>query len=305
MKREPRMHDFAEKMWMWFRVHKRTLPWRNLRIEDDSERAYLILVSEVMLQQTQVPRVVTAFRRFLEQFPTLEALAGASNRDVLLVWRGMGYNSRALRLRDAARAIVERHGGDFPRDMETLRSLPGIGPYTAAAIRNFAFGIPTACADTNIRRILERVFRRDALSSAGDVLRIALDRGRTQDWHAALMDFGSAVCAKSAPKCAACPLSKGICRSAFKVKAERRAANPQTEPGRMVGSRFIPNRIFRGRVIDLLRDAPDGLSLDRIGSHVCIDWDPRTHATWLKRIVEKLTSEELLERKRARYLLKA
>ncbi|MDD4319702.1 MAG: hypothetical protein PHW10_05265 [Candidatus Peribacteraceae bacterium] len=178
---------FTEMMWEWYRRHKRVLPWRDLKIKDDTQRAYLVLVSEIMLQQTQVPRVEIMFKKFIRTFPSLEALAHASNRDVILAWRGMGYNSRALRLRDAAKKIVQYFGLQFPQNMEELLSIKGIGPYTAAAVRNFAFNLPTPCLDTNIRRILHRVFigpeRRDGtwrkndkylLKLAGEVLDIAL-----------------------------------------------------------------------------------------------------------------------------------
>ena len=152
------MAGFVNVIWEWYASHKRTLPWRDLTIEDETQRAYRILVSEVMLQQTQVERVKVMYRTFLERFPTLSSLADASNRDVLLAWRGMGYNSRALRLRDAAKVIVERFDGVFPKEMDLLSSIKGVGPYTAAAIRNFAFNLPTPCIDTNIRRILHRTF---------------------------------------------------------------------------------------------------------------------------------------------------
>jgi len=108
VKRQERIEGFVEEIWKWYANHKRDLPWRDLSIKDDTQRAYLILVSEVMLQQTQVERVKIIFKRFLDEFPTLQDLARASNKDVILAWRGMGYNSRALRLRDAAKEIVSR-----------------------------------------------------------------------------------------------------------------------------------------------------------------------------------------------------
>src|SRR3989338_5051578 len=109
MYHQQRIHTFVEEIWKWYSAHKRTLPWRDLEMSDDTERAYRVLVSEIMLQQTQVERVKIVYRNFLEQFSTIASLAHASNRDVLIAWRGMGYNSRALRLRDAARWIVARY----------------------------------------------------------------------------------------------------------------------------------------------------------------------------------------------------
>ena len=170
MRQRERIQRFVSVLWDWFDHHKRDLPWRDLRITDDAQRAYQILVSEVMLQQTQVARVITVYQHFLQLFPELQDLADASNKDVLLAWRGMGYNSRALRLRDAAKEIVQlsevrstkyevrRNCTFFPSTMNELTAIKGIGPYTAAAIRNFAFHLPTPCLDTNIRRVLHRAF---------------------------------------------------------------------------------------------------------------------------------------------------
>lgn len=149
---------FTSELKKWFAVNRRTLPWRDLTEKDPDQRAYLILISEIMLQQTQVPRVIVKYKEFVQRFPSLEALSKASNADVLIAWKGMGYNSRALRLRDAAKTIADRFSGQFPTDMESLLSIKGIGDYTAGAIRNFAFDIPTPCIDTNIRRILHRFF---------------------------------------------------------------------------------------------------------------------------------------------------
>ena len=158
MTHQERIEGFVREIWSWYARHKRTLPWRDLKVEYDSQRAYMVLVSEIMLQQTQVSRVQIVFKRFLESFPTLEDLAKATNAEVILAWRGMGYNSRVLRLRDAAKIICEEHQGIFPKEMDQLLSIKGIGNYTAGAIRNFAFHIPTACVDTNIRRIVHRTF---------------------------------------------------------------------------------------------------------------------------------------------------
>lgn len=303
-------------MWQWFETHKRILPWRDLQISDDTQRAYMILISEVMLQQTQVPRVEVIFKRFLGQFPTIHDLARASNKDVVIAWKGMGYNSRALRLRDAAKVIVEEHGGIFPRELGQLLHIKGIGSYTAAAIRNFAFSLPTPCVDTNIRRILHRVFigpdqadgtfetsDKKLLPLATDTLTIALElqpklTGAT--WHAALMDFGSAICKKSNPQCAICPMAKnGLCKSAFKINGRTVQRKSKTEPGRLVGSVFIPNRIFRGRIIDELRHAPKGLTFADIGSRISVDWNAIEHAEWLKGLIDRLKKETFIVEKQS------
>ncbi len=311
---------FCERMWRWFEAHRRTLPWRDLRIVDDTQRAYRILVSEVMLQQTQVPRVEIIFKRFIEQFPTIQHLAAASNKEVIIAWKGMGYNSRALRVRDAARTIVEEHEAVFPREMDQLLKIKGIGPYTAAAIRNFAFLLPTACIDTNIRRIVHRVFvgpdrpdgtfdrsDKELLPVATQTLRIALEadsRHTGAGWHAALMDFGSAICKKSNPLCTLCPMAKdGLCKSAFKVNIRKNERKKKSEPGRLVGSVFVPNRIFRGRIIDALREAHRGLTLEGIGSRISIDWNSSQHREWLQALLDQLIKESFIVKLQRKYKL--
>jgi A/G-specific adenine glycosylase len=321
VRRSERIDGFVTEIWRWFDRHKRQLPWRDLADVDDTQRAYKIVVSEIMLQQTQVPRVIPTYRRFLDIFPTLNDLADATDAQIIRAWRGMGYNSRALRLRDAARTIRTLHAGIFPKDMDALLSIKGIGHYTAAAVRNFAFYLPTPCIDTNIRRILHRVFygperadgtwpRDDAflLKLADDVLTVAMQHPErtSADWHAALMDFGSIVCTKRSPKWDQCPLAaKGLCLAAYRVPMLKRTKK-KAEPGRHVGSTFVPNRIFRGRIVEALRDAPKGLTLEAIGQHVCIDWSPSEHDEWLRSLLSALVRDRLVrsnEKKREIYAL--
>ncbi len=341
MKRSERITGFTEAIWEWYARHKRSLPWRDLPIPDDNERAYRILVSEVMLQQTQVSRVQTVFKLFLEKFGSMEELASANNRDVLLAWRGMGYNSRALRLRDAVRTIVKEHDGVFPREMPALLQIKGIGPYTAAAIRNFAWNIPTPCIDTNIRRILHRTFigpeeadgtwkvsDRELLLLAQEVLDVAIDHQSlmrnakcemqnefsrtTANWHAALMDFGSLVQTKNNPKWDLCPLTARrlmrttpnvFVRLERDIRRKTQDVRISKEPGRFVGSRFIPNRIFRGRIIEALRDAPQGMKFNEIGSQICIDWNEKEHKEWLMQLINKLIQEGMMLQKKNVFVL--
>jgi A/G-specific adenine glycosylase len=320
---------FNEAIWEWYATHKRTLPWRDMDISDDTERAYRVMVSEVMLQQTQVSRVIILFRNFLERFGSIKTLADASNADVIMAWRGMGYNSRALRLRDAARSVVENHNGVFPSNYDQLLSINGLGPYTAAAIRNFAFNIPTPCIDTNIRRILHRTFvgpedadgryqmaDKHLLVIAQNVLDAALiakdsqlkannpqPRRSAADWHAALMDYGSLVQTKTSPKWDQCILTeRGLMKTSqaqfeqmLQERSQLKAQSPQLrEPGRFVGSRYIPNRIFRGKIVEALRDAQEGLSEEEIGRQICIDWNPELRP-WLNQLVKKLVRDKLLK----------
>jgi len=357
MNQSERIEQFTDAIWAWYAANKRELPWRDLLDQDPAERAYKVLVSEVMLQQTQVSRVKVVFRNFLEQFPKMKDLAAASNREVLLAWRGMGYNSRALRLRDAAKKIVGQEyscptGINFPQSMDELQLIPGIGHYTAGAIRNFAFNLPTPCIDTNIRRVLYRTFvgpenadgtwrktDQELLPLVEKVLEVAIfplplappPRGEgnknknislppsgegsgigehdTRNWHAALMDFGSLVQTKSNPKWHLCPLTKkGIMKTTPKnfiveIDPPKRIDLTKREPGRFVGSKFIPNRIFRGKIVEALRDAPEGLTLEKIGREVCIDWDQVYLEDWMKKLITKLVQDSLLCKKGARYAL--
>jgi len=326
MRRSDHILGFQDAIWKWFSVHKRTLPWRDLAIKNDTQRAYLVLISEIMLQQTQVDRVKIVFNRFIDHFPTLQDLARASNRDVILIWQGMGYNSRALRLRDAAKTIVALPGSTFPKELDQLLSIKGIGPYTASAIRNFAFHLPTPCIDTNIRRILHRSFigpenpdgtwslgDRALLPLAEEVLSVALEHApkgmTTADWHAALMDFGSLVQTKNTPKWKICPLTeRGLMKTtptAFeKMKAEidSSARKGSKEPGREVAGKFIPNRIFRGRIVEVLRTEPTGLTPEQLGREICIDWE-RNLEPWLQKLIKKLVQDKLIAVRKSRVVL--
>jgi A/G-specific adenine glycosylase len=174
----------------WYGEHRRDLPWR--RTHDP----YAILVSEVMLQQTQVSRVVPRYLEWLERWPTVEALAAASPADVIRAWAGLGYNRRAVNLHRCAQEVARR--GGFPRDPAELRKLPGLGPYTAAAIACFAFGTQVAAPDVNARRVLGRAFGDPDLPPP---------EGRAYDWNQALFDLGSTVCIARRPRCQVCPLS--------------------------------------------------------------------------------------------------
>jgi A/G-specific adenine glycosylase len=202
----------AEAMWdavlTWYSQTGRDLPWRTTR------DPYAILVSEVMLQQTQVPRVVPRYLEWLARWPTVESLAAAAPGDVIRAWEGLGYNRRAVNLHRCARRIVEL--GGFPRETAELRRLPGVGPYTAAAIACFAFGAQIAAPDVNARRVLVRAFGDPDLPPPA---------GRAYDWNQALFDLGSAVCIARRPRCGACPLAAG-CPSAGMTFAPERKQGP-------------------------------------------------------------------------------
>lgn len=186
---DSRVRAFRAAVWRYFRMARRDFPWRRTR------NPYRILVSEVMLQQTQVVRVVEKYAEFLKRFPTCATLARADSADVLRVWQGLGYNRRALYLKRAAEQIIAIHGGRVPRTLDALMALPGVGRYTAGAVLAFAYNIPAVCVETNIRRTFLHYFFRDR-GDVSDVQIIplverALDRGRPREWYWALMDYGA------------------------------------------------------------------------------------------------------------------
>ena len=200
----------------WYRRSGRSLPWRATR------DPYHIWLAEIMLQQTQVSRVIDYYARFLARFPTVQHLARASWRSILPVWRGLGYYHRARRARETARIVVTRHGGTFPSDTETLRGLPGVGSYTADAVASFAFGKPAIALDTNIRRVLSRVFDiapNDAAVPA-EKLAAAAPRSCALLNHA-LMDIGALFCSARTPDCGSCPLA-ARCASAHRIAVPAR-----------------------------------------------------------------------------------
>jgi A/G-specific adenine glycosylase len=243
----------------WYGRHGRThLPWRATR------DPYRIVVSELMLQQTQVDRVIPLYAAFVERFPSFEALAAAEAGDAVRAWRGLGYNSRAVRLHALARAVVEQHGGALPRETEALRALPGIGAYTAAAVRAFAFELDDAAVDVNLRRVIHRValgleYPPRAGARALDTLaRAAVPHGAAHDWNSALMDLGATVCTARAARCLVCPLREAC--AAAPVDPAQLASLARANAPRKPPQSTIPfertTRFLRGRIIDRLRDVP-------------------------------------------------
>jgi A/G-specific adenine glycosylase len=209
----PDRQRFRRALLGWYRRHGRDLPWR--RTSDP----YHILVSEVMLQQTQVDRVVPKYHEWLGKYPSLEALAAAPADDVADAWRPLGYNIRPRRLQAIARESVARYGGQLPSDQQTLLSFKGIGAYTAGAIRSFAFRERAAILDTNVARVLFRVFVRRGDPKAHAmrkhlwaVSEALVPQKDVFDFNQALMDLGATVCVARKPKCHECPMAK-LCRS--------------------------------------------------------------------------------------------
>ena len=204
---------FRSRLLTWYGRHGRDLPWRN------TDDPYHIRVSEIMLQQTQVDRVLPKYHEWLGKFPSFHALAAADETDVTTTWRPLGYNIRPRRLQAIAREAVARYDGQLPSDEETLLSFKGIGQYTAGAIRSFAFRQRAAILDTNVARVLFRVFigQGDPKSHAMKkhlwaVSEALVPQKQVFDFNQALMDFGATLCSARNPKCDECPMAKG-CRS--------------------------------------------------------------------------------------------
>jgi len=207
---------FKRALLRWFRAHARDLPWRATR------DPYHVLVSEFMLQQTQVSRVMDYYDRFLARFDTVERLARARPREVRAAWEGLGYYRRAENLHRLARTVVREHAGHIPADPEILRTLPGIGRYTAGAVATFAYERRAAAVDTNVARVLSRVFRNGRRLRERDVWALAervLPRDRRVAWefNQAMMDLGARICIARRPRCDGCPV-----RPACSYAARRR-----------------------------------------------------------------------------------
>lgn len=271
----------AAEVLAWGVPRLRDLPWRA------SRDPWAVLVSEVMLQQTQVERVIPKWLAFLDAYPTLTACAAAPLGDVLRLWQGLGYPRRAQRLHAATRLAVERFGGQLPDTLEELLELPGVGPYTARAVLAFAFEQDVAVVDTNIARVLARVARRRLTAREAQLLADELvPHGDGWAWNQALMDLGALVC-RPAPRCGECPLAPGC--------AWRLAGRPEPDPA--VGSAGVStpqarfegsDRQARGRLLRAL--AAGRVPLDRVAP-IMHRPEPEAH-----RLVEALVAEGLVAR---------
>ena len=290
-----RMTTLQKRLLAWFQAQGRALPWRGTR------DPYAVLVSEVMLQQTQVERVVPKYRAFLERFPTLAALAEAPTADVIRAWAGMGYNRRALHLQRAARAAVEQHGGRLPDELPALRRLDGIGPYTAAAVACFAFSQQLPVLDTNVKRVLGRVFGGGqglAGSALAQAAQDALPQGHAWEWNQALMDLGATICRAGSPRCTKCPV-RAHCRAAPLLQEAGRVA----EPSAVYRTRSAPfqgsPRYYRGRIVTRLREAASGAGMEAaaLGGLVKADFASE-ELPWLLELLAGLERDGLVSLKR-------
>ena len=264
----------------WWEAERRDLPWRRTR------DPWLVLVSEVMLQQTQVERVLPYFEAFAERWPTPERCAQADLAEVLVAWQGLGYPRRARNLWRAAVAITERHGGEVPSGLDDLLALPGVGPYTARAVQAFAFGMDTGVVDTNAGRILARwTGRRLAAAEAQELADGLVPAGKGWAWNQAMMDLGAQVCTKRDPCCGDCPVTQWCAWAGFDSHDPAdRSAGVSTRQARFEGS----DRQARGRLLAALSDGP--LPMERAAAVMGLEDD----AARAQRLVAELIAESLV-----------
>jgi A/G-specific adenine glycosylase len=284
-----KVEQIREGLLRWFRDVQRDLPWRRTR------DPYAILVSEVMLQQTQVDRVLPYYARFLERFPTVQALAEAPVADVIKLWAGLGYNRRAVNLQRAAQVVVSEYGGQFPADPDELRKLPGLGAYTAGAVAAFAFERDVVFLDTNMRRVVTRLVfgvesvpEREVLAAAQELL----PPGHGWEWNQALIEFGALQCTARKPACIVCPLSDQ-CAAFPYIQGALAAPKARQRPA----ERFeTSSRYYRGRIVERLRELPvgdvEGIPLASLGPQLREDFS-ETDLPWLAGLVQGLQRDGL------------
>ncbi len=287
----------------WFERTARDLPWR------DSCDPYHILTSEMMLQQTQVDRVVPKYIAFLETFPTIETLAAAPTAEVIRRWAGLGYNRRAVNLQRTARTVLEEYNGIFPQDPVTLQQLPGIGPYTAGAVACFAFGHDVAFLDTNMRRVITRCClgnptppprERDLLVLAKELI----PAGKGWLWNQALIELGALVCSARSPACPQCPLNP-ICQAVqapTSANITYQTSNPTSTRAKVAERKTVyrapykgSSRYYRGRIIAFLRDIPDESFATRAEIKAAVAEDEQHTDAWLHSLLDALVHDGLIE----------
>ncbi len=282
----------SARLLAWYDKHGRDLPWRHTR------DPYRILVSEIMLQQTQVTRGLIFYDRWLKQYPNWKSLAAATNADVIRAWAGLGYNRRALMLRDIAKQAVER--GE-PTTEAGWRELKGIGPYTAAAISAFALTQRALPIDTNIRRVLGRLLFGVTYPqpTIDDKIRESVDailpkRGRFYDVPQSLFDLATMQCTK-VPTCATCPM-RSACPAARKFLSGK-VRVPKQMVKKAVESRHrdkkFPDRIYRGRILKLVRENGT-VAIDTVGSAIDAHYDKKQDRAWVQAMVDRLVKDGMV-----------
>lgn len=299
------IEQFRQKLLKWYRKEGRALPWRQ------THNPYHIWLSEVMLQQTQVDRVKERYVRWLKRFPTLEHLATAPTTEVLQEWSGLGYNRRALALQASAKQIVKEYHGAFPNTLEDLMKLKGIGKYTASAILAFAFKKPVPIVDTNVKRVLGRIFfgykqlaqlidtdepfweLKQKIIDVVDTPRRGVST--VYDFNQGIMDFGAIICQARRPKCEVCPL-KSLCKSYPDILTAKkdllRVKRQRTEP-LYFGK---PRRIWRGKILKLLHEQKK-IEIKKLGKTLMSDWE-ENRLVWLQEVLQTMIKDGLIVAKK-------
>jgi A/G-specific adenine glycosylase len=275
----------------WWHVNRRDLPWRHTR------DPYRIMVSEIMLQQTQVDRVIPYYHRWFEVFPTVQDLAAAPTAEVIRLWAGLGYNRRAVNMQRTAQAVAER-GGEYPATIQELLKLPGIGPYTAGAIACFAFEQDVPFIDTNMRRVLHRLFIGvdvpTPVATDKEITALAAEVLPPSDgwnWNQGLIEFGALQCTARKPLCIVCPL-RSECNAYPEIQTAI-AGNTRVTRGRKQIPFEQTNRYFRGRIVDALRvHEDDGIPLSDLGPLLRPEFG-ESDVPWLLEIVQGLERDGL------------
>lgn len=295
--------EYQKRLSEWYLQNGRDLPWRK------THDPYKILISEVMLQQTQVDRVLPKYFEFLERFPTIQDLATASNGDVLRVWSGLGYNSRALRLKAVAEEAVKMYDGQLPDDREKLKALKGIGEYTSGAILAFAYHKQVSFIDTNIKRLVHRVFVGLELQGwkktdkeMGGIVDEVCDFEHAYEYHQALMDLGATICKATKLHCHICPM-KDMCSAYEEIRenplvvAEKRVTYKKQATPFKQSKRYI-----RGGIVEYLRLTEEGADFIVLLKFVNETLREMEDAE-LKNILEDLVKEGLVRIEGKKYRL--
>ncbi len=248
---------FARSLIQWYQEHKRSLPWRQ------EVTPYRVWISEIMLQQTQAERVIPFFQNWLRLFPDIRSVAEAAQDELLKAWEGLGYYSRARRIQAAAQKIAGSHGGSLPQDLDDLLALPGIGPYTAAAILSLAFNQPVAAVDGNVERVLARVLNipapvktRASQHQIRDTAQAMIPEGQARTFNQALMELGATVCLPRKPSCAACPVRESCQSLAQGVVLQRPVPGKKT---RITPIQVAAGVLTRDSRIFIQKRPPQGL----------------------------------------------